>query len=79
MPQDPHSSPFLTRAQLRQRLNDRGFVISPGYFNYLCLPSQNQGPPIARWWGARPLYDLEDGIAWAEGRCKPAQRPANAG
>jgi hypothetical protein len=73
-----HSSPYLTREQLRRRLNDRGFPMSHGYFNYLCLPSQGLGPPIAKWWGARPLYDLEAGLAWAEGRCKPAQRPANA-
>jgi hypothetical protein len=69
---------FLTREQLRQQLNDRGFVISPGYFNQLCLPSQGLGPPIARWWGSRPLYDLESGLAWAEGRCKPDRGPANA-
>jgi hypothetical protein len=77
--QDPHSSPLLTREQLRQQLNERGYVISAGYFNYLCLPSRKMGPPIDRWWGARPLYDLAAGLAWAEGRCKPAHRPANAG
>jgi hypothetical protein len=64
-------TPLLTREQLRQRLNERGYVISAGYFSRLCLPSRNMGPPIETWWGSRPLYDLEAGLAWAEGRCKP--------
>ncbi len=78
-----HSSPLLTREQLRRQLNDRGFVISYGYFSQLCLPSRGNGPPIAKWWGSRPLYDLEAGLAWAEGRCTSTdctghRRPANA-
>jgi hypothetical protein len=79
MPQ--HPSPFLTREQLCRQLNDRGYPISLGYFNLLCLPSQGLGPPVAKWFGPRPLYDLEAGLAWAEGRCKPckpARRAANA-
>jgi hypothetical protein len=75
-----HSKPLLTREQLRLRLNDHGFPITYGYFSQLCLPSRGNGPPIAKWWGARPLYDLEAGLAWAEGRCKPGDgRPARAG
>jgi hypothetical protein len=62
--------PLLTREQLRKSLNERGYVISSGYFNRLCLPSRNAGPPVATWWGSRPLYDLEVGLAWAKGRCK---------
>lgn len=68
---------LLTREQLRQRLNERGYVISSGYFQQLCLPSRNEGPPVAKWWGKRPLYDLEAGLAWAESRCK--QPTAKAG
>lgn len=75
----PNSSPpLLTREQLRQELNKRGYPISSGYFGQLCLPSQNKGPPIDRWWGKRPLYGLESGLNWAEGRCSRV-RPAKAG
>jgi hypothetical protein len=50
--------PLLTREQLRRELNARGYVISASYFNKICL------------WGKRPLYHLDAGLAWAEGRCK---------
>jgi len=63
---------LLTREQLRQQLNDRGYVISASYFSKICLPSRNEGPPVAKQWGKRPLYHLEDGLAWAERRCKAA-------
>jgi hypothetical protein len=75
----PHSAPFLTREQLCQQLNERGYPISLGYFNRLCLPSQGLGPPIVKWFLDRPLYDLEAGLAWAEARCtpcKPGHRPS---
>jgi hypothetical protein len=68
--------PFLTREQLRYELNARGYVISASYFNKICLPKINKGPPVAKLWGKRPLYELEAGIAWAEGRCKPASSAA---
>jgi hypothetical protein len=78
--QDPQSSsPFLTREKLCRELNKRGYPISLGYFNLLCLPSRGEGPPIARWFGPRPLYDLEAGVSWAESRCSPSKpRPAKA-
>lgn len=61
---------LLTREQLRQTLNERGYVISASYFSKICLPSRNGGPPVAKQWGKRPLYDLDAGLAWAERRCK---------
>lgn len=67
---------LLTRKQLCHELNERGYVISPAYFAQLCLPSRNQGPPVATWWGARPLYDFQAALAWAEGRCKTASTAA---
>jgi hypothetical protein len=67
---------FLTREQLRHELNVRGYVISASYFSKICLPSRNAGPPVAKQWGKRPLYTLEDGLAWAEGRCKTASTAA---
>jgi hypothetical protein len=68
--QNEARKPLLTREQLRLRLNERGYVISASYFNKICLPSVNEGPPPAKQWGKRPLYDLDAGLAWAEGRCK---------
>jgi hypothetical protein len=62
--------PLLTREQLRHELNARGYPMSASYFSKMCLPSRNEGPPVAKQWGKRPLYDLQAGLAWAEGRCK---------
>jgi hypothetical protein len=70
------NSPLLTREQLRQRLNERGFVISHSYFNKICLPSRNAEPPAAKQWGKRPLYDLSAALAWAEARCTAPARAA---
>ena len=77
MTTDTSSAPLLTREQLRHRLNERGYPISASYFNKVCLPSVNGGPPVAKQWGKRPLYELDAGLAWAESRCRPvAQRVA---
>jgi hypothetical protein len=68
--QDEARAPLLTREQLRHELNARGYPMSASYFNKLCLPSIGAGPPIARQFGKRPLYRLDDGLAWAESRCR---------
>jgi hypothetical protein len=73
--QDEARAPLLTREQLRHELNARGYPLSASYFAKLCLPSKGGGPPVDRKFGKRPLYRLEDGIAWAESRCC---RPATA-
>jgi hypothetical protein len=58
--------------QLLPALHAAGYPISASYFNKICLPSINAGPPVAKWWGKRPLYRLEDVIVWAEARCGSA-------
>lgn len=68
--QSEQKKPLLTREQLRYELNSRGYPMSASYFNKICLPSVNEGPPVSKQWGKRPLYDLEAGLAWAERRCK---------
>jgi hypothetical protein len=73
---NPHSSPLLTREQLRQRLNAQGYPISASYFSKICLPSVSAGPPVAKLWGKRPLYDLDAALAWAESRCRPVSTAA---
>jgi hypothetical protein len=62
-------SPLLTRENLRQELDRRGFKTSRSYWNKINLPSVNAGPPVAKWWGKRPLYRLDEALAWAESRC----------
>jgi hypothetical protein len=55
-----------TRAELVDKLRERGFPVSMAKMNKLCSPSVGQGPPVDSWWGPRPLYDIDQGIAWAE-------------
>jgi hypothetical protein len=67
--QDSTTTALLTREQLRLKLNERGYPLTVSYFNKICLPSVGDGPPVAKWWGKRPLYNLEDALAWAKSRC----------
>ena len=68
---------LLTREDLRQRLKEHGFPISASYFNKICLPSRNAGPPVAKVWGRRPLYYLGPALEWAESNCTvPGERAA---
>jgi hypothetical protein len=69
MTTEQNTSLLLTREQTRLRLNEYGFPLTASYFNKICLPSRNAGPPIAKWWGKRPLYSLDAALAWAESRC----------
>jgi hypothetical protein len=59
----------MTRKQALAYLRERGFPVSESYFNKLCLPSRNAGPPVARWWGGKPLYAVHPLLLWAESRC----------
>lgn len=60
---------LFTREELRQQLKQHGYPVSASYFNKICLPSRDAGPPVAKLWGRRPLYDLNAALAWAEARC----------
>jgi hypothetical protein len=63
------SPALLTREQLRQRLNEAGYPITTSYWNKINLPSVSAGPPVAKWFGKRPLYRLDDALTWTESRC----------
>jgi hypothetical protein len=63
------SQRHMTRKQALELLHAHGFPLSEAYFNKLCLPSRNSGPPVARWWGGKPLYAAETTLAWANSRC----------
>jgi hypothetical protein len=65
----PTPEQLLTREQLRLKLSELGYPLTESYFQKICLPTFNAGPPVAKWWGKRPLYYLEAGVAWAESRC----------
>jgi hypothetical protein len=68
-----NSNPRLTRRQLAEELRKRGYPIGNSTLVKLCQPSIGEGPPVAAYWGKRPLYDLAQGVAWAEGRLRPAE------
>jgi hypothetical protein len=68
---------FMTRDQVREFLVANGYPIKASYFSKICLPSVNAGPPVAKQWGKRPLYEASAALHWAESRCRPvAQRVA---
>ena len=63
----PTPEQLLTREQLRLKLSELGYPLTESYFQKICLPSVNAGPPVAKWWGRRPLYRLDEALA--ESRC----------
>jgi hypothetical protein len=62
--------PRLTRKKLGAFLREHGYPISDSVLNKLSAPSVGEGPPIDSWWGKRPLYDPDRGLAWAESRLR---------
>jgi len=60
---------YLTRKQVLGKLIDLGYPITESYWNKINLPSVGAGPPVAKWFGKRPLYLLSDCVSWAESRC----------
>jgi hypothetical protein len=65
--------PRMTRKQLAEFLKGHGFPIALSTLEKLCSPAIGRGPPIAAWWGNRPLYEPAPSIAWAEGRLRPTR------
>ena len=59
----------MTRKQALEFVRAHNFPISDAYFSKLCLPSRNSGPPVACWFGGRPLYEPAAVLAWAKSRC----------
>jgi hypothetical protein len=64
---------YLTRVQLVEFLREHGYPISLSSMNKWCMPCLNQGPPVAAWWGRRPLYDLQAALGCAESRLRPSR------
>jgi hypothetical protein len=65
--------PRLTRRQLAEHLRKLGYPIGNSTLVKLCAPSIGQGPPVAAWWGKRPLYNPDEGVEWAETRLRTVQ------
>jgi hypothetical protein len=63
----------LTRSQAATYLREHGIPIGDSTLEKLCMRAVNQGPPVAAWWGRRPLYDPDQVLAWAEARLRPAE------
>jgi hypothetical protein len=55
----------MTRQQLVPFLNAHGFPISESTLTKLCSPAIKRGPPIASWWGKRPLHAPKPSLEWA--------------
>jgi hypothetical protein len=67
------STKYLTREELRLKIKERtGIGIGKSTMDKRCMPSLNQGPPVAAYWGNKPLYEEEPGIEWALSCLRPA-------
>jgi hypothetical protein len=60
----------MTRKQMTDHLRLHGYPIGDSTIDKLCAPTVNEGPPVAAWWGRRPLYDPDEALAWAEKRTR---------
>ena len=65
------SKKFFTRPEAAEFLTSQGLPISAHTLaNY---NSRREGPPVASFWGRRPLYRPADLRAWAEARLRPVE------
>ena len=70
----------MTRQQLVSFLNANGFPISESVLSKLSSPKVGKGPPIAAWWGKRPLHEPGPSLEWARSllRDKPSDIATHA-
>jgi hypothetical protein len=61
---------FGTRDVLRDFLLAHGFPITRGTLDQWCAPARHEGPPIKGYWGRRPIYNLQEGLVWAQARVR---------
>lgn len=66
--------PLMTRAQLVPFLNQNGIPITESTLAKLAAPKVNRGPPIAAWWGKRPLHEPEASLKWARSLLRDGPR-----
>jgi hypothetical protein len=67
--------PLLTRAQVPAFLaQEVGIPIGFSSFEKLCV--SGDGPPVAQYWGRRPLYTRSAVKSWGLARLRPAEAAA---
>jgi hypothetical protein len=69
---------YLTRRELAEFLTRRGFPISYSTLLKMSMPSRDDGPPAAGYWGNRALFDGERAITWARRRFRANWRSSVA-
>ncbi|SRR6266700_2066121 len=50
----------------------RGIRLALSTLEKCCAPSRNEGPPVAKYWGKRPLRRPSDILAWVDARLRDA-------
>ena len=60
----------MIREDIARWLTAQGYPISVRYLAKISGPAIGQGPPVARWWGQRPLYRPAEALEWARARCR---------
>jgi hypothetical protein len=64
-----------TRQQLLDFLRDEhDFPIGKSTLDKECAPAVGKGPPVAAWWGRRPIYDFDEALAWAQARLRSTRQ-----
>jgi hypothetical protein len=71
-PELAQALPLMTRAQLIPFLNAHGVPISKSTLGKLASPAVDRGPPIAKWWGRRPLHAPGPSLEWARSLLRDA-------
>jgi hypothetical protein len=69
-----HSDSYLTRGKIGPFLRDHSIPIGDSTIDKECAPSVNTGPPVAYWWGRRPLYDPTEVLKWARARLRSSRQ-----
>jgi len=57
-----------TRRQVAEFLTANGYPLTKSVLDKLSMASVGRGPPVAYFWGNRPIYDFDEAIRWAESR-----------
>src|SRR6516165_287637 len=68
---------LLTRKELAGYIsNELGRPMSFSTLTKLC--ALGEGPPVHEWWSRFPLYQREDGKAWADARARKPEASKDA-
>jgi hypothetical protein len=63
---------FLTRSEAARFVREElGLPMGGSTLDRLC--GEHAGPPVAQWWGKRPLYTAEAVREWALGRLRSSK------